>query len=297
MPRRVANLGLLFAAAIWGGGFVAQSHAMLYLGVGWFTCLRFLLAFAVVAPVGVVEAKRARHHPQSHLTGILPLGLTFTVATLLQQFAFETTSVTHVGFLTGLYVVFVPCLEAIVLRKNPHPLLWLAALLALCGTWILGGGFSGLTTGDLLAIAAAAAFAVQIILMERFVQRTERPVAAALFQSFCCIAAGSMIGLASGSLIWASIVRAWPELLYGGVLSGGIAFLLQAICQRYTGATDAAVMLMAESLFASLFASLLLGERLSVPGWVGCILLFTSLVVAQVGPRVMSKSKFNLEDI
>lgn len=285
------------AAAIWGGGFVAQSHAMLYLGVGWFTCLRFALAFATVAPLGVIEAKQEQPFAQSRLSGIWPLGLTFAAATLLQQISFETTSVTHVGFLTGLYVIFVPCLEAIALRNNPHPLIWISALLALCGTLILGGGFYGLTSGDLLAIAAAAAFAVQIILLERFVRRTKRPVAAALFQSFCCIAAGGILGLASGTLAWTNIVKATPELLYGGILSGGIAFLLQAVCQRYTGATDAAVMLTAESLFAALFASLLLSERLSVSGWIGCALLFASLIVAQIGPWIRARSEARLEEI
>lgn len=296
MSRPVANLGLLLAAAIWGGGFVAQSHAMLYVGVGWFTCLRFVLAFAVVAPLGLMEAKRTRN-TRSSLAGIIPLGLTFAVASLLQQFAFETTSVTHIGFLTGLYAIFVPCLEAIVFKRNPHPLIWLAALLAFSGTWFLGGSFDGLGRGDLLAVAAALGFAVQIILLQRFVQRTGRPVAAAMFQSFCCIVVGGILSLVSEPITWGSIVNAMPELLYAGIFSGGIAFLLQAVCQRFTSATEAAVMLMAESLFAALFAVLLLSERLTSSGWAGCALLFLSLVVAQVGPILIGRPTVEAEEV
>ncbi|HEX3982392.1 MAG TPA: EamA family transporter, partial [Acidisoma sp.] len=77
--------------------------------------------------------------------------------------------------------------------------------------------------------------------------------------------------------------------LYAGILSGGIAFLLQAICQRYTRATDAAVMLMSESLFAALFAALLLGESLPARGWFGCFLLVVSLLLAQFGPALLSE--------
>lgn len=293
MPHLAANLGLLLAAAIWGGGFVAQSQGVQYLGLGWLTCLRFALAFAVVAPLGFVEAKRARtslNFSQLARSEIIPLGLAFTAATLLQQKGFETTSVTRVGFLTGLYVIFVPCLETIALKRIPHPLIWFAALLALGGTFILSDGFDGLRPGDLLAIAAALTFAIQIILMERFVRRTGRPVAAALFQSCCAVLAGGILGIMSGPIAWTAIARAAPELLYAGIFSGGIAFVLQAICQRYTGATEAAVMLMAESLFAALFAALLLGEQLTPSGWVGCTLIFLSLVIAQLGPTIFARS-------
>ncbi len=94
----------------------------------------------------------------------------------------------------------------------------------------------------------------------------------------------------SGPIAWTAIARAAPELLYAGIFSGGIAFVLQAICQRYTGATEAAVMLMAESLFAALFAALLLGEQLTPSGWVGCTLIFLSLVIAQLGPTIFARS-------
>ena len=294
MQRLVANLGLLLAAAIWGGGFIAQSQGMLYLGLGWLTCLRFALAFAVVAPLGIVEAKRAESRlgfSHFYRSGIIPLGLTFTAATLLQQKAFETTSVTHVGFLTGLYVIFVPCIEALALKRPPHPLIWLAALLALYGTWLLGGGFDSLKRGDFLSIGAAATFAVQIILMERFVQRTGRPIAAALFQSLCSVVAGGMLGLIAGPITLATVVKTTPELLYAGIFSGGIAFVLQAVCQRFTSATEAAVMLMAESLFAALFAWMLLNESLPPSGWTGCTLIFLSLIMAQGGPMLFRRAE------
>lgn len=293
MPRLTANLGLLLAAAIWGGGFVAQSRGIQYLGLGWLTCLRFALAFAVVAPFGYLEAKRARtslSFSQLARSEIVPLGLAFTAGALLQQKGFETTSVTRVGFLTGLYVIFVPCLETIALKRVPHPLIWLAALLAVGGTFVMSDGFDGLRPGDLLATASAVAFAIQIILMERFVKRTGRPIAAALFQSCCCVLAGGIVGLMSGPIAWSAIATATPELLYGGIFSGGIAFMLQAVCQRLTSAAEAAVMLMAESLFAALFAALLLGEQLTPSGWVGCTLIFLSLIIAQLGPAIFARS-------
>lgn len=291
MPRLAANFGLLLAAAIWGGGFIAQ-HAAGHLGAAWFTGLRFCLAFLAVLPFGLFEARRAAHPvAPAHLWLLLPLGLSFFAGVILQQWAMTHTSVTHVGFLTGLYVIFVPVLETLFRRRLPHITIWVAALLALAGTACLSGGLGRLSLGDGLTILAALAFAVQILLLDRFVKVSGRPVLAALVQSAACVLLGLTLGAFGGPLRWATLgLILWP-LVYAGALSGGIAFLLQAVFQRFTPAADAAVMLMAESLFAALFAALLLGERMGAGGWLGCGLLFTSLLLAQAGALLAPVSK------
>jgi len=285
MSRLSANLGLLLAAAIWGGGFVAQSEAAA-LGAGWFTGLRYILAFLVVLPIGLVEARRAtRPLARGEWLMLLPLGLAFFSGTILQQWAVAVTSVTHVGFLTGLYVIFVPCLETLLSRRLPHPAIWAAALLALGGTWCLSGGsLTGLNAGDMMTVLSALCFAVQIIVLDRFIRRSGRPVAAALAQSAACVLLGLAVGLVSEPWHGDAVGGAWVEILYAGALSGGVAFLLQAIFQRYTPPSDAAVMLMSESLFAALLAALILGERMNAEGLFGCALLLASLALAQFGP-------------
>ncbi|HTQ70705.1 MAG TPA: DMT family transporter [Acidocella sp.] len=288
MSRLTANCLLLTAAALWGAAFVAQSEGAAYLNAGWFTGLRFILAFLAVLPLGVMEARRAPVR-LGGLAGMAVLALIFAVSTWMQQWALESTSVTHAGFLTGLYVIFVPVLEVLVFRRHPHPLVWLAALLAVAGTWFLGGGFTSLSRGDLLVILSALGFAGQILLMQHVTRSSARPVAAALSQSAACMVLGCAAGAAGGPLHWHDVTACLPELLYGGIVSGGIAFLIQAICQRHTGATDAAVMLMAESLFAALFAAMLLHERLNGTGWLGCALLFAALVLAQIGPVLLPR--------
>lgn len=290
MSRTVANLLLLLAAALWGGAFVAQSEAGHYLNAGWFTGLRFILAFLVVLPLGVVEARRK---PLSlhHLRAVIPLAVVFAAAMLIQQWGMVYTSVTHAGFLTGLYVIFVPLLEVLWFRRLPHPLIGLAALLALAGTWFLGGGLDHLNAGDVLIIISALGFAVQILLMQQVARSAVGPVTAALSQSAGCVLIGCSIGAMGGVPGFAIIAHCWPELAYGGIISGGVAFLLQAICQRYTSATDTAVMLMSEALFAAFFAALLLHERMGSSGWVGCGLLFAALVLAQFGPALLPGRK------
>lgn len=286
MSRLAANSLLLLAAALWGGAFISQSEAGHYLSAGWFTGLRFILAFLVVLPLGLVEARR-KGVAWRGVLGTVPLAVVFALAMLVQQWGIKFTSVTHAGFLTGLYVIFVPLLEVLWLRRLPHPLIWLAALLALAGTWFLGGGFNHLEFGDILIIISAVGFAVQILLMQRAVRSDVGPVIAALSQSAGSVLICCTIGAVGGFPQVTNVFQCWPELAYAGIVSGGIAFLLQAVCQRYTSATDTAVMLMSEALFAALFAAILLHERLKFSGWVGCALLFAALVLAQIGPVLL----------
>ena len=290
MTRSVANALLLLAAALWGGAFVAQSEAGHDLNAGWFTGLRFVLAFLAVLPLGFIEARRKPVRLRL-LLGIIPLAVVFALAMLVQQWGLTLTSVTHAGFLTGLYVVFVPLLEVIWLRRQPQPLVWLAVLLALLGTLFLGGGFGHLKFGDLLVICSAFGFAVQILLMQQMSDGELGPVVVALGQSAGCVLIGCAIGAMGGIPHLSVLIHCWPQLAYGGSVSGGVAFLLQSICQRYTGATDTAVMLMSEALFAALFAAILLHERMGVSGWIGCALLFGALVLVQIAPVLRSRRK------
>ena len=285
MTRLGAHAALLGAAAIWGGGFIAQADAMRGLGPLWFTTLRYGLAALTLLPMLAVERRSAQVTlKRTDLAWLLAMGAAFTVASLLQQFAVTHTSVTHVGFLTGLYVLFVPMLGAAMLRQVPRPLVFLAALLALAGTWLIGGGLDGLNGGDLLAIGCALGFAAQILLLDRIIAQTRRPVLAVAFQSAFCTACTLPVALGTETISLAALPSVLPALLFAGIFSGGLAFLLQAIGQSATAPSVAAILLMSESLFAAVFAVALLGERLTGLAWLGCGLLFASLLLAQIAP-------------
>ncbi|MEQ8738244.1 MAG: DMT family transporter, partial [Hoeflea sp.] len=141
MPRPIANLLLLLAGAIWGMGFVAQSTAMDNIGPFLFIGLRFLVAALVLAPFAWRETRRA-DSPVSvpHMRGFLLIGLALFSAMALQQVGLTVTTVTNSGFLTGLYVVFVPFISLLALRQKPHPVIWPAVLMTFAGISMLAGG-------------------------------------------------------------------------------------------------------------------------------------------------------------
>jgi drug/metabolite transporter (DMT)-like permease len=295
MPRHLANLLLLLAGAIWGMGFVAQSTAMENIGPFLFIGLRFLVAALVLAPFAWREARQTRRPVSSaHLRGFLAIGLALFSAMALQQVGLTITTVTNSGFLTGLYVVFVPFIALAALGQRPHPAIWPAVLMTFAGIWMLAGGsLNALNAGDLLTIGCAAMYAVQVILVGRFVGPSGRP----LTLSFCQFALASVLGLALGLAMEpfepAQIAKALPEILFAGVVATGLAFTLQVIAQRYTTAPQAAIFLSTEALFAALFGALLLGERIPPIGYAGGALIFLAILLAELGPMRKPRSTTN----
>lgn len=290
MSRMTANLLLLIAAIVWGAAFVAQSTAMDAIGPLSFTGIRFLLAAAVVAPFALWEFRRSDNPipAKGHMAGIF-VGVIFFIAIVTQQYGFLTTSVTNAGFLTALYVVLTPILGLLLFRQAPNPIIWIIVAVSLTGTYLLAGGIEGLVFGDILMIISAHFWALQVLFIGRLVTHYGNPITVAFVQFLTTGLMGICAGFALEPLSWSHVMGAWTELLYTGILSGGLAFTLQSIAQRHTPAADTAILLSTESLFAALFGALLLGETLTGSRWIGCILIFSSILLVELLPQLQHR--------
>ncbi|WP_321344485.1 DMT family transporter [Breoghania sp.] len=295
MNRLTANLLLLLTAFIWGSAFVAQSTAMSSVGPLVFTGIRFLIAAACLAPFALREARRHRGEPvpRTHMAMFIGVGVVFFCGIALQQSALVLTTVTNAGFLTALYVVMVPFFGAALFRDMPHPAVWPASIASLAGIYLLGGGhLDGLNWGDGLVIVCAVFWALHVVLVGRVGISSGRPLALA-FAQFAVVGVLALLpGLAFEEVSLAGIGAIWFELFYTGILSGGFAFTLQIIAQRWTKAADAAIILSAEALFAALCGAVVLGERLDAMGLVGCALIFGSIVAVQLAPLITRRDRY-----
>lgn len=292
MTRIQANLVLLLTAAIWGAAFVSQNLAMQSIGPYWFVALRFLIGFLVVLPFAV----RENRHAQTPLTrrdllAFCVIGVTLLGGAVTQQVGMLTTSVTNASFLTGLYVIIVPVLSVLFLRRMPHWIIWPAAVMALAGIFYLSGGqLSRLRTGDFWMMACAVFFGTQVLLVGVFVSNSARPLVLSATQFLVCGLGALAIAVAVEPVSWNGVLAAGPEILYAGVISSGIAYTLQVVGQRWTTAPQAAIFLASESLFGALFGALLLGERITLMGYLGCGLIFAAMIMVEIVPE-LSRSK------
>jgi drug/metabolite transporter (DMT)-like permease len=293
MTRIQANLVLLLAAAIWGGGFVAQSTAMDKIGPFWFVGLRFAIAAIAVLPFAWLEARKSQTPlVRRDWLSFVAVGLALFSGAITQQIGLLTTTVTNSSFLTGLYVVFVPLISVIALRQYPHWIIWPAAAMSLSGIFLMSGGqLENLTTGDLLSIVCALFWGVQIILAGLFVMSTGRPLALSFIQfavcSLLCLLIAPWVESISFDIIWAS----GREILYVGLISSGLAFVLQVIGQRYTTAPQAAIILSSEALFGGFLGALLLGEMLPPIGYLGCAIIFAAMLLVEIVPQMTRRKQ------
>ena len=289
----VSSLLLTLAAFIWGTAFVAQSAGLELIGNFTFLCLRSCLAVVVLTPVSwfIFRSNRRKVGEGEHgenktfiskrlvLGGVL-CGGAVCLASLVQQYGIIYSSVGKSGFLTTLYILIVPVL-GLIFKRRVKPVLWLCIAIATCGMYFLCVTESGsVGIGDVFLVMCAFLFAVQIMIVDYFVQTVDG-VRLSLVQ-FGVSAVISAIGMfAFENPDPVAIGQAWLPIFYAGVLSSGIAFTLQIVAQKNLNPTVASLLMSLESVFAAL-AGAFFGERLSGREIFGCALVFLAIIIAQL---------------
>ncbi|MDB5492348.1 MAG: putative superfamily transporter inner rane protein [Micavibrio sp.] len=285
MTRLRADILLFITAIIWGTAFIAQKTGMDGIGPFGFAGVRFVLSLLVILPLVWREGRRVQV-PVGRRDWWMALGLSviFTAGVLFQQLGILHTTVTNAGFLTGLYVVLVPFIAWVLFRIRPRAVVWVGSVMALAGVWLLNGAqLSQLGFGDLMVMACAVCFAAQVVLIGLLLRRTGRPMLLSALQYGLCSVAGLAVGFGLEGLNIEAIQVNWMQLAYAGIISGGIAYTLQAVAQQHTPASDAAIILSGEGLFAAIAGAVMLGETL---GWLqiwGCILIMLAILLVEVG--------------
>ena len=285
MSRSRAGLALLLAAVIWGSAFAVQRIAAQNAGVFLFNGARFLLGALVILPL--VRLTRRPDRTGWLLTALA--GLILFSASALQQAGLKYTTAANAGFITSLYVVFVPLILVGFLRQRLTPNAWGAALLAVLGGLLLstGGDLRGLSfeggvsvLGDLLELAGAAVWALHVLVVDRTVQRMDLLAFAAgqfLVAALLNFGAGAVL---EADRLPALMASGWG-VFYTGVFSVGVAYTLQAYGQKFSAPSSAAVILSMEAVFAGLFGYLILGESLNAAQLLGCLLIILAVLLAQ----------------
>lgn len=284
--RLRADLTLLLVAVIWGSAFAAQRIAAQQMGAHTFNGLRYLLAVAVLLPLAWRGSVLRLPPERKDQAGIGLAGLLLFGGAYFQQAGLEFTTAGNAGFITGLYVVIIPLLLALVWRRRLHRSIWAAATLAAAGLFLLStGGTFHLNPGDALELVSAGLWALHVIWIGRMVQRVN-VLQLAIGQNLLTGA----LSLAA-ALIWEPGALPagpgfWGPIVYTGVLSLAIGYTLQAAAQRHAPPADAAIILSLEAVFAALLGWLLLEERLGTIQLLGCGLMLVGMLIAQVGGMI-----------
>ena len=279
------TLMLLGAAFFWGTTFVAQLSGMDGLGPFSYAAARYFMGFASLVAVLIVTRKqrarerRRQNYRRGFSIGLL-IGLVLFVASSMQQVAMQFTTAGKAAFITCLYIVFVPLgakiLGATIRREN-----WLGAGLALVGLYLLAvtEGFS-IQAGDAILFVSAFFWTAQILLIDRFAAKVDllELSAAQIFMTMI-LSFAAMFALETPK--FSAMVDAWLPILYGGVMSAGVAFTLQNYGQRYAEPAVAAILMSFEAIFGAWAGWLILGEVMSSREIFGCALMLCGMFATQ----------------
>ena len=269
------TLMLLGAAFFWGTTFVAQLTGMDELGPFSYAASRYLIGFlSLVVLLIVTKKNRARERRQKNyqhgfLIGLI-IGLILFIATSMQQIALQYSTAGKAAFITCLYIVFVPLgakfLGRIIRREN-----WIGAGLAIVGLYLLavGGGFS-VQIGDAILFVSAFFWTIHILMADQFANKVDViEMSAAQIFTTMILSFAAMFALETPSL--AAMANAWFAILYGGLMSSGIAFTLPT----------AAILMSFEAIFGALAGWFFLNEVMSAREIFGCVLMLSGMLATQ----------------
>lgn len=288
-----ANILLLLTAAIWGLAFVAQKVGAEHVGAFTYNGIRFALGSISLIPLILFLNKKKGENEETQnndrdslkLTvkaGIIA-GCALFIATSLQQMGVMGTTAGKAGFITGLYMVIVPIL-GLFLKQKVNKSTWIGIVIAIIGLYLLSinEDFS-ISNGDLLVLIGSVGWAIHILLIDNFTKKID-PLKLSSIQFATCSILSLVMAIIFEDINMVGISGAMVSILYGGLLSVGVAYTLQVVAQKNAKPSHAAILLSMESVFGALGGAMFLGERIGTRGLVGCILIFIAIIISQLKP-------------
>ena len=285
-----ATFLLLLTAVIWGLAFVAQEVGAEYLGTFSFNGIRFLMGAASLIPVIAlferesVDAVKIRRL----LGGSLLAGTVLFTASALQQYGVQLgTPAGKAGFITGLYTVIVPLLSLLLFRGKTHALVWVGAVLAVAGLLMLNldENFNlKIGAGECCLLAGSVMWAVHILVIDKFVT-TLSPLKFSLGQFAVCGIESMICALLWESITLPAVQSAALPLFYGGIMSVGVAYTCQALGQKDSDPTVAAIVFSMESVFSVIGGVIILHAHMAWQAYAGCGLILAGIIISQLSPK------------
>ena len=290
------NLLLLLTAFIWGTSFIAQSVGVETVSPTAFIGVRCLLGAAVLVPVIFLidGGKRRRGElvqrmDKNLVVGGILCGIVLYLASVLQTAGMVYTSPGKSGFITALYMVFIPIVRLFV-GKKPSAAVLVAVAVAVCGMYLLciDTNFT-INYGDILTLICAIFFTAHILVIDKFSPLVDG-VKLSCMQFFVCGLLGVVTMFFDTPAFQASaVLSCWKPICYSGILSCGVAYTLQVVAQKYTDPTSASILMSLESVFSTLSTVVLValgweltGGALSGREIAGCVLMFVAILLVQL---------------
>jgi len=303
------NILLLITAMLWGTTFIGQKLGLTVLPTALISAFRLSVSAIVLMPLVIIDLKKTNYISKDHNTyeqrrnkirdiivGGFFCGISITAATNFQSLGLKTIDAGKAGFITSLYIVLVP-IFALFLGKKLK--LKSAACIALAvlgfGLLCIKDGFGSVCFGDLMVLVAAAFFAIQILVINHFIN-SKNGLYLSVAQMFFGGIVGWILTLTMATVSMEDFLRCLPVLIYLALFPACLGYTLQIIGLKYTDATTGSLLTGLESVFSAIYGALILGESMTTKEILGCVIIFAACALIQIEKKPAQASDINKEE-
>jgi drug/metabolite transporter (DMT)-like permease len=290
MTKTVSLLSALLCTFIWGTTFIAQDTGMDDIGPFTFNAVRFFVAFLAVAPLALIFERKNfsksinKNKKKFNVLATL-IGLSLFLGSAIQQVALLYTDVANAAFFTVFYVPMVPFIIFFIYKKPIHWSIWPSVFLCVMGGYLLTNFYSAtVRAGDALVIVGAFFWSTHIIFTGKIIEDYNLPLTIGAIQTLIVAFLSLIIALIFEDFIWSNIIKEKFQILYAGILSGGLAFVLQIYAQKNISPAPSAIIFSLEGVFATIAAWILLNQILDINNLFGCLFILFGVLFSQLVP-------------
>ena len=298
MSKTVSLFSALLCTFIWGTTFIAQDTGMDDIGPFTFNAVRFFVGFLAISPLAFIFErykiqKSLKKDKKTFSYLVILIGLSLFLGSALQQVALLYTDVANAAFFTIFYVPMVPVIFYAMYKKRVHWSIWPSVFLCVMGGYLLTN-FNNATVrmGDTLVIVGAFFWSTHIIFTGKIVKTHNLPLTIGAVQTLIVASLSFVIGLVFEDIVITNILKEKFQILYAGILSGGLAFVLQIYAQKNISPAPAAIIFSLEGAFATIAAWFLLNQILDINNLIGCLFILIAVIFSQVLPIYDKKFRY-----
>lgn len=285
--QMLSYIGLVIVAMIWGSAFAVVKSTLDYVPPVYMIALRFTIAAIICM---CIFPRKFTVNELKH--GSL-IGLFLFLAYVAQTIGCNYTTAGKNAFLTPLYIIIVPFIHWIMVKQRPRIKIFIAAIIAMVGIGFISlNGDKGINIGDILTIICSFLFAMQIALVDKYVEHDD-PMSLTSMQLATCAIGGWILGPVIDGRFPSEVMnkgQVWFGILFLALLSTMLCQVLQTVCQKYTNPEPASLIMSSEALFGALSSMIFLHEVMSVKVIFGCVLMLIANVLSQVEFKKKNKT-------
>ena len=290
MKKIISFICLVICTLIWGTTFIAQDTGMDNIGPFTFNSVRFFVGFLAVAPfVFFIERKKInkkiKNKTNQFYKLIFPVGIFLFLGCIFQQVSLLYTDVANSAFFTIFYVPMVPIIIYFLFSEKLHWSIWPSMLACVIGGYFLSDiSDTTIRFGDGLVLIGALFWALHIVYIGKIIDLFDLPFFIVLIQNLIVASLSFILVIIFEEFDFSKIALETIEILYAGILSGGVAFALQIFGQRNISPTPAAIIMALEGVIAAIAAWIILNQILNLNNIIGCSLILGGILLSQLAP-------------